>query len=67
MHLKAESFYLPQHRAIFGAMLSMYTSSQANIDPVLIADVLAKEGHYDVAGGRNTWCSWQTVCPLRPM
>ena len=48
MHLKAESFYLPQHRAIFGAMLSMYTSSQANIDPVLIADVLAKEGHYDV-------------------
>ena len=53
MHLKAESFYLPQHRAIFGAMLSMYTSSQANIDPVLIADVLAKEGHYDVAGGRE--------------
>ena len=53
MHLKAESFYLPQHRAIFGAMLSMYTSSQASIDPVLIADVLAKEGHYDVAGGRE--------------
>lgn len=52
-HLKAESFYLPQHRAIFGAMLSMYTSSQAQIDPVLIADVLAKEGHYDEAGGRD--------------
>lgn len=53
LHLKAESFYLPQHRAIFGAMLSMYTSSQAQIDPVLIADVLAKEGHYDEAGGRD--------------
>lgn len=52
-HLKAESFYLPQHRAIFGAMLSMYTSSQAQIDPVLIADVLVKEGHYDEAGGRD--------------
>lgn len=52
-HLKAESFYLPQHRAVFGAMLSMYTSSQAQIDPVLIADVLAKEGHYDEAGGRD--------------
>ena len=49
MHLKAESFYLPQHRAIFGAMLSMYTSSQM----------------WQAAG--NTWCSWQTVCPLRPM
>ena len=58
MHLKAESFYLPQHRAIFGAMLSMYTSSQANIDPVLIT-------MWQAAG--NTWCSWQTVCPLRPM
>lgn len=53
MHLKAESFYLPQHRAIFGAMLSMYTGSKAQIDPVLIADVLAKEGHYDTAGGRD--------------
>lgn len=53
IHLKADSFYLPQHRVIFSAMLSMFTSSQAQIDPVLIADALAKEGHYDVAGGRD--------------
>ena len=67
MHLKAENFYLPQHRAIFGAMLSMYTSSQANIDPVLIADVLAKRDITMWQAAGNTWCSWQTVCPLRPM
>ena len=51
--VKQEYFYLPQHRAIFGSMLSMYTGSKAKIDPVVIADVLAKEGQYDVAGGRE--------------
>jgi len=51
-HLNADSFYLPQHRAIFGSMLSMYINSKA-IDPVIVADVLAKEGLYDTAGGRD--------------
>ena len=51
--VKQEYFYLPQHRVIFGSMLSMYTGSKAKIDPVVIADVLAKEGQYDVAGGRE--------------
>ena len=51
--VKQEYLYLPQHRVIFGSMLSMYTGSKAKIDPVVIADVLAKEGQYDVAGGRE--------------
>ena len=51
--VKQEYFYLPQHRVIFGSMLSMYTGSKAKIDPVVIADVLAKEGQYDLAGGRE--------------
>ena len=51
--VKQEYFYLPQHRVIFGSMLYMYTGSKAKIDPVVIADVLAKEGQYDVAGGRE--------------
>ena len=51
--VKQEYFYLPQHRVIFGSMLSMYTGSKAKIDLVVIADVLAKEGQYDVAGGRE--------------
>ncbi len=51
--VKQEYFYLPQHRVIFSSMMSMYSGSKAKIDPVVIADVLAKEGQYDVAGGRE--------------
>lgn len=51
--VKQEYFFLPQHRAIFGAMMSMYSGSKASIDPVVIADLLTKEGHYDTAGGRE--------------
>lgn len=51
--VKQEYFFLPQHRAIFGSMMSMYTGSKAKIDPVVIADLLTKEGHYDSAGGRE--------------
>lgn len=51
-HINADSFYLPQHKAIFSTMMLMYTNSKA-IDPVIIADALAKEGLYDTAGGRD--------------
>ena len=50
--INAESFFLPQHKAIFSSMMMMYTQSRA-IDPVIIADVLAKNGTYDTAGGRD--------------
>ena len=50
--VKQEYFYLPQHKAIFGSMMAMFTGSNAKIDPVVIADALAKEGLYDEAGGR---------------
>lgn len=51
-HINADCFYLPQHNAIFSAMMLMYTNSKA-IDPVIIADTLAKQGLYDTAGGRE--------------
>lgn len=51
--VKQEYFYLPQHRVIFGSMMSMYSGSKTQIDPVVIADALVKEGKYDVAGGRE--------------
>lgn len=51
--VKQEYFYLPQHRVIFSSMMSMYSGSKVKIDPVVIADILAKEGQYDVAGGRE--------------
>lgn len=50
--INADCFYLPQHRAIFSAMMLMYTNSKA-IDPIIIADALTKEGLYDTAGGRD--------------
>ncbi|MGN1420235.1 MAG: replicative DNA helicase [Eubacterium sp.] len=50
--INADCFYLPQHRAIFSAMMLMYTNSKA-IDPVIISDTLTKEGLYDTAGGRD--------------
>lgn len=53
IHLKADSFYLPQHREIFSSMMTMYTGQNGAIDPVIIADVLAKNGTYDLAGGRE--------------
>ena len=51
--LKAEYFYLPQHRVIYASMIAMFTGSKAQIDPVVIADALVKDGHYDLAGGRE--------------
>lgn len=53
MYVKAESFYLPQHRHIFSAMMTMYTNNNGAIDPVIIADTLAKDGVYDLSGGRD--------------
>ena len=51
--VKQDYFYLPQHKAIFSSMMAMFTGSKAKIDPVVIADALAKEGLYDAAGGRE--------------
>ena len=52
-HLKPDSFYLPQHREIFSIMLTMFTTQNGAIDPVLVADALAKSGKYDISGGRD--------------
>lgn len=50
--ITAEHFFLTQHRAIFGAMMLMYTKSKS-IDPVVLVDTLTKTGQYDTAGGRE--------------
>ena len=53
IYLKPEYFYLPQHKTIFASMVAMYSNPGAAIDPVIIADALAKSGQYDSAGGRD--------------
>lgn len=50
--INADCFYLPQHRAIFSAMMLMYAESRV-IDPVVLVDALTKSGKYDTAGGRE--------------
>lgn len=50
--INADCFYLPQHRAIFSAMMLMYAESKV-IDPVVLVDTLTKSGKYDTAGGRE--------------
>lgn len=49
--LKPQHFYLPQHRAIFSAMVRMFSSS-ASIDVVTLLDELKQDGVYDDAGGK---------------
>lgn len=50
--INPESFYLPQHSAIFAAML-LLDSSGAKIDPLIVLDSLVQQGVYDNASGRN--------------
>lgn len=51
--VKAEYFFNPTHQKIYNSMVAMYTGSKAKIDPVVIADMLVKEGYYDLAGGKE--------------
>lgn len=52
-HLKAEDFYSPLHRRIYGAMTALFDSSK-RIDPILIAEELKKEGSVESIGGVAT-------------
>ncbi len=60
--INADYFYFPQHRAIFGAMMLMYSKSRA-IDPVIIVDTLTKTGQYDTSGGREYLLQLQQAVP----
>jgi len=49
--IKADYFYLPQHKKIYQAMASMYELSQM-IDFVSLLEHLKNDGVYDEAGGK---------------
>lgn len=63
IYINAENFYLPQHRHIFSVMQTMFQESNGAIDPVLVADLLAKNGIYDLAGGRDYLLQLSQVVP----
>jgi replicative DNA helicase len=52
LHLRPEHFYLPQHQAIFGAMISI-ESAGGRIDPLLVLERLKADKVYDDASGKN--------------
>lgn len=49
--VKPQYFYLPQHREIFTAMVSMFSQSSA-IDIVTLLEELKSKGVYDETGGK---------------
>jgi replicative DNA helicase len=50
--LRPEHFYLPQHQAIFSAMMELEAVG-GKIDALLVLDKLKRDEVYDEAGGRN--------------
>ncbi len=62
IYLKPEYFYLPQHRAIFTAMVTIDATGKP-IDPLVILDYLKRENVYDDAGGKNYLYQISQVVP----
>lgn len=52
VYITPESFFLPQHSAIFEAMITIDSTGKV-IDPLVILDLLVQQGVYDNAAGRN--------------
>ena len=50
--IKPDSFYLPQHRAIYSAILSLDASGSA-VDPLLVLEKLKQDAEYDDASGKE--------------
>ncbi len=50
--VKADYFYIPQHKEIYSAISSMYELNQA-IDFISLLERLKKEGVYDETGGKE--------------
>ncbi len=49
--LRSEYFFIPQHQAIFNAMLA--ADIKGTVDPLVILDELVKNGTYENAAGRE--------------
>lgn len=60
--LKSSYFYLAQHRAIFTAMVRMFSASES-IDFVTLLNALKAEGVYDEAGGKAYLLSLLQMVP----
>ena len=52
VHVKADHFYLPQHKAIFAIMVELDANAQP-LDALVVLERLKKDGVYDDAGGKT--------------
>ncbi len=62
-YVKQDYFYLPQHKTIFSVMMAMFANNANHVDPIVIADALVKEGHYDEVGGKEYLVTLQDSVP----
>lgn len=51
-YIKADYFFVPQHKAIFSCMMEIDTVGGI-IDPIIVLEHLKKDGIYDEAGGKQ--------------
>ena len=59
--LKAEDFFLPQHRNVFTQMMALGEAQQA-IDLVTLTEELHRTGSWKRRAGRRIWRRWWTGC-----
>lgn len=52
VYINPEAFYLPQHSAIFAAMITL-DGMGSKIDPLVVLNLLVQQGVYDNASGRT--------------
>ncbi len=52
INLKSDYFYMPQHKAIFAAFVQLDANAQP-IDPLVVLEMLKKDGVYDDAAGKT--------------
>ncbi|MBQ8944254.1 MAG: replicative DNA helicase [Clostridia bacterium] len=50
-YLRAENFYMPQHQAIFTAILTADESGR--LDPLAVLDILVKNGSFESGAGKD--------------
>ncbi|MBR0412749.1 MAG: replicative DNA helicase [Eubacterium sp.] len=63
IHINSDAFYIPMHQEIFFSMQTMFTQNNAAIDPVTIADSLAKSGSLDIGEAKKYLFELSQIVP----
>ena len=63
VYINHEAFYIPMHQEIFFSMQQMFTQNNAAIDPVTIADSLAKSGTLNLGEAKKYLFELSQIVP----